>query len=431
VRQLGVFQTNPVQEIFCKEVTMTATATLSRKSWAGTDVYLAILLPFVFLTGIAISLSISGTLTAANIHLMQDLWFDADTQRVFDNLTDRYSDHYRTSVHPLASLLLSTPTIILKNLGFSPELAARFILAIGAGLLAATFFYLCNWVTGRAFDALVYTLLLMTSASFLCFGTVFELYAWGSFSILAALSSATVTGRYKGAALVIGSAVSLSITVTNWMAGLAATYLSVPIKRAALYSALAFATVAAFTAVQSNLYPTSGKFLYFKEEQNYTKIDIRQKLQATPKAFFLDPIIFPGVVVKISEKGKTILTAERPDGQANPVLSVAALIWICLGVAGALAAWTAWRSQGSLHQMATLVTGVTAGQLALHMFYGDDGFFLYSLHFAPLLILLASFSSATKWRIPSLAGAVVLVGLTAWNNIAGIKLAIQLIPLPQ
>ncbi len=143
---------------------MATTATFSPKSWAGTDVYFAVLLPLVFLTGIAISLSISGTLTAANIHRIQDLWFDADTQRVFDNLTDRYSDHYRTSVHPLASLLLSTPTIILKNLGLPPELAARLVLALGAGLLAATFFYLCNWITGRTIDALVYTLLLMSSA---------------------------------------------------------------------------------------------------------------------------------------------------------------------------------------------------------------------------------------------------------------------------
>ena len=406
---------------------MATTATLSPKSWAATDVYFAVLLPLVFLTGITISLSISGTLTAANIHRIQDLWFDADTQRVFDNLTDRYSDHYRTSVHPLTSLLLSTPTVILENLGLPPELAARLILAVGAGLLAATFFYLCNWITGRTIDALVYTLLLMSSARFLCFGTVFELYAWGAFSILAALSSATVGNRYEGVALVIGSAVSLSFTVTNWMAGLAVAYLSVPIRRAALYSALAFATVAAFTAVQSNLYPTSGKFLFFLEEQKYTKVDIREKLRATPKAFFLDPVILPGVS-KISEKGKTILTAERPDGPTNLVLAGATLIWICLGSAGALAAWNA---QGRLHQMAMLVTGVIAGQLILHLFYGDDGFFLYSLHFAPLLILLASFSSTTKWRIPSLAGVVVLVGLAAWNNVAGITLAIQLIPVPQ
>jgi len=76
------------------------------------------------------------------------------------------------------------------------------------------------------------------------------------------------------------------------------------------------------------------------------------------------------------------------------------------------------------------LTGLIAGQLILHLFYGDDGFFLYSLHFAPLLILLASFSSATKWRMPCLAGAV-LVGLAAWDNIAGIPLTIQLIPGPQ
>jgi hypothetical protein len=45
------------------------------------------------------------------------------------------------------------------------------------------------------------------------------------------------------------------------------------------------------------------------------------------------------------------------------------------------------------------------------------------------LLLLASFLSATKLRMPCLAGTTVLVGLTAWSNLAGIKLAIQLLPI--
>jgi hypothetical protein len=407
---------------------MTATATLPPRSWAATVPYAPILMVLVFLAAIAISLAVSGTLTAANIHRMQDLWFDADTQRVFDNLTYRFSDHYRTSVHPLTSLLISTPTIILESLGWPAEWAARLAMAMGAGLLAVTFFYLCNWVTGRALDALVYTLLLLSSASFLCFATVFELYGWGAFSILAALASATVGGRYQGLALVIGSAVSLSFTVTNWMAGLAAAYFSVPLRRAALYSALAFAAVAALSAVQSNLYPTSGKFLFLGEEQRYTKLDFREKLQAAPKAFFLDPIILPGVVSTISPMGKTILTAARPEGVTNLMLSAASILWVCLAAAGAFAARNAERR---LRPIATMVSVLIAGQLLLHLFYGDDGYFLYSLHFAPLLILLASFSSATKWRMPCLAGAAVLVGLAALNNVAGLRLAIELLPVPQ
>jgi hypothetical protein len=87
-------------------------------------------------------------------------------------------------------------------------------------------------------------------------------------------------------------------------------------------------------------------------------------------------------------------------------------------------------AQGRLRRIATLVTGVITGQLVLHLFYGDDGFFLYSLHFAPLLILLASFSSATRWRLPCLAGTVILAGLAGWNNVAGIQQAIQLLPVP-
>ncbi len=394
------------------------------KSSAGIDTAFSTLLILVFLAAAWISFSFSGTLVATGASRVQDVWFDGDLARVFANLTDRFSDHYRNAVHPLSSLLLSTPTIALTQLGLSAELAARLTMATGAGFLAMTFLLLCYRLTGGVLDALIYTLLLMSSAGFLFFATVFELYAWGAFSIVAALLCATVSGRYKAAALIAGSAVSLSFTVTNWMAGLAVTALAEPPRRAALYTVMAFATVAALAAVQSNLYRTSGKFLYLGEEARYAKIDIRQKIQAVPRAFFVDPIIFPGVGSGTDKDGKRFLMAQPSANGASLVHKFAVLTWIALFGAGAAAAWSAWRRRSNLRRMAMLASGVTAGQLILHVFYGS-WFFLYSLHYAPLLVLLASFASASKWRLPCLAGALVLAGLAAANNVAGFEQAIE------
>lgn len=395
------------------------------RATARTGVFLPMLLVAVFAGAAWVSFAVSGAFVAAGVYRVEDVWFDADIGRVFDNLTDRFSDHYRTAVHPLSSLLLSTPTIALTHLGLPAELAARLTMAAGAGCLAATFFLLCSRLTGRALDGLIYTLLLMSSASFLFFATVFELYAWGAFSILAALACATVEGRHKGLALIAGSAISLSFTVTNWMAGLAVTALSEPLRCVALYTVFAFAAVAALTAVQSNLYPKAGKFLYLGEETRYAKIDIKEKILAAPRGFFVDPIVIPGVAAIVEKDGVRVLNAQPPEAGTTVAHKFAVAVWALLFGAGALAAWNAARMQGGLRQMAILVGGLIAGQLVLHIFYGP-WFFLYSLHFAPLLVLMAAFSSATKWRLPCLAAALLLAGLGGLINVAAVQEAIAL-----
>jgi len=42
-----------------------------------------------------------------------NVWFDADVPRVIENETSRGSDHYRTKVHPLYSLMTFPPVRIL------------------------------------------------------------------------------------------------------------------------------------------------------------------------------------------------------------------------------------------------------------------------------------------------------------------------------
>jgi hypothetical protein len=44
-----------------------------------------------------------------------DSWFEADVPRVFANMTDRHSNHYRTKVHPLFSLTGFLPVYLIKK----------------------------------------------------------------------------------------------------------------------------------------------------------------------------------------------------------------------------------------------------------------------------------------------------------------------------
>jgi hypothetical protein len=55
------------------------------------------------------------------------------------------------------------------------------------------------------------------------------------------------------------------------------------------------------------------------------------------------------------------------------------------------------------------------GQLALHILYGEETF-LYSLHFVPLLIVVAAASTLTSTRPYALALVALLLATTTINN---------------
>ena len=197
-----------------------------------------------FAAGATLSFLLTGHLFVTGAHRMQDLWFQADTRRVFDNLTNRHSDHHRTSVHPLSALLLASPTIGLKHAGFAPDVAARLTSAAGAGVLTLMFFLLVHRLLGRIVDAWLFSCLLMSSSAFLFFTGVVELYVWGGASIITALLLGAVQGRLGPFALVLGGTAALSVTVTNWMAGLAVSLVREGAARTSVIGAVSFALVA-------------------------------------------------------------------------------------------------------------------------------------------------------------------------------------------
>jgi hypothetical protein len=69
-----------------------------------------------------------------------NIWFQADTPRVISNLTDVASNHYRTSVHPASSFILTPIVLGIDKLGFTSLVAARFLIALAAALSGGLFF---------------------------------------------------------------------------------------------------------------------------------------------------------------------------------------------------------------------------------------------------------------------------------------------------
>lgn len=373
---------------------------------------------FVFTMAAAIGYILLDNLL--HLHVQSEsnlnLWFEADASRVFSNLIDRNSNHYRTSVHPLASLFLSTPTIALIKLGVPADTAARLVVASGAGTLATCFFLTSRRLLARTLDALIFTALLLSTTSFLFFASAFELYAWGGATILLVLLAAAHNGRHKAAGLVVTSALSLGLTVTNWMAGVAAAVTRFGLCHGIHFTVLAFALVAALAVVQTNLYPTTGRFLSVTEERHYVELDLARRVVDAPRAFFVGAVVLDRMGETADFLGNPYVTERRGETSLGIVGGAAVALWLALCMAGACAAWSAWHGVGVRRRLGQLTSLIVAGQLLLHLVYGEETV-LYSPHYVPLLVLLSSFAARTRWRRVVLATAATTAVLAAWHNV--------------
>ena len=141
----------------------------------------------LFFVGIAISFSNSslihpGLLDAET--LSWNAWFQADLVRVYENMTERWSDHYRTRVHPIFTLATNPVVHILSIMGVAKPIAVRVLVSFASGLQISLAFHLFRLIGLRAVDAAVFSLLLAFSAASLFWTAVPETYIFGSVTVL-------------------------------------------------------------------------------------------------------------------------------------------------------------------------------------------------------------------------------------------------------
>lgn len=345
-----------------------------------------------------------------------NVWFQADSGRVYKNMTERYSNHYRTKVHPLFSLATHPVVHGASLLGIDKAVAVRALVAAVAGLVLAMLFAILRVVGTRLFDALVYTALLAGSASALMFSAVPETFLFGSLTILVVVLFAALSERRRFPPFVdVGvSALSLSMTVTNWVAGMLGTFSRHPLRQTIRITVDAFAVVTVLWAVQHALYPSSEFFLLSPEERDYIFSDDAGSMADKAVVFFLHSVIAPGVEVLPNR-----WTPDWPlfSVQRAAVGTGGALGWpLAVGWTAmlALGLWAMWKDPAN-RRVKIVVASTVLFQFALHMVYGDETF-LYSLHWVPLLVLIASFGAVPPYRRYALVLAIACAIGFAANN---------------
>jgi hypothetical protein len=339
-----------------------------------------------------------------------DLWFDGDLPRNFVDMNQRDSELYTTRRHPLLPLLEFPPVYILKRaFGVEPLTAVRMTLAGVAALWVTGTFIVLRLIGCRRLDALVFTLLAMSSAAAVFWLVVPETPNFGSLSILPAIGVAALAGRRPVSVLwhVAASAASLSVTVTNWMFGLAASLVHYRRKRAVQITINAFCIVVLLWAAQRIIFP-NAVFFFGSFDVVVPEPESGGPL-AVLSSFIFHTIVMSSIKTTHSfyHPNLAVMTVQASwPGSASVLGMIAAVSWMALL---GLGVW-GWRIINN-RELQVFLGLCLLGQIVLHLFIGRETF-LYSLHFAPLLIALAALSSFTPARPVGLllAGVVTIFG---------------------
>ncbi|MBS0171648.1 MAG: hypothetical protein JSR62_14965 [Nitrospira sp.] len=362
---------------------------------------------------------------------INDVWFQSDLKRVSDNMTDRFSrGHYRVKVHPLHSLLTYSPTLLLRKSGFAPLQAVQLVTASIAGFYLLMYYALLRAIGCLRVDALVFSLLGACSAAALFWLSVPESYGLGATSIvIGLLLTATATHRRQAVWKYIAvSAMTLSVTVTNWMVGILATITAHNLKRAAIITLVAFFLVAILWGMEKQIFPTATFFIGDREEGRYLVWPSIRRIVSVLDTVFFHTMISPTITVAgTAGHDWPLLSMQNSVPGSSGLLGIAGiLLWsLLLG----LGLWALL--SGNTPRAIRIALGLTLlGQLSLHTLYGDETF-LYSLHFLPLLTSVAALSTLTHLRIPAMVIALALIPIAGANNWQKFSEAIALAASPR
>ncbi|MCB9844367.1 MAG: hypothetical protein H6811_00055 [Phycisphaeraceae bacterium] len=344
-------------------------------------------------------------------------YFEADIPRVFANMTDPDSDHERAKVHPLWAAAAYPSTRALGVLGLDRLEAARAFQCGAGALVVALVFVLARLIGVSRWMAWLPGVALMSCSGWMMWVAVPETYVLGGATLLAPLvvCGVAATHRVPRWWVVGAGVVSLSVTVTNYMSGLIATFLCVRRRRWGRVVFDTFAVLVLAWGVQRMLIPSVGFPLDWASEGQYVLGEESPRgIAARPVRVGATMVLHAAVLPtpnEVSHQGvpRPVLDPQRkaPGGSAGAWLAL--VVWVGLLALGAV---SLVRSQGPLRWAISLTL---LGQAALHLVYGSVTF-LYAAHWTPVLVVLTAFGLVGRGRWVAVCLTSAFVVLAAAEN---------------
>ncbi len=360
------------------------------------------------------------------------IWFEADLSRNFLDMSNRHATNpLTTGAHPLFPLLTYPWVSGLRVvLGVEPLVAVRAFMAVLAAFWLSTLFFLLRLIGCRRLDAVLFSLLAATSAAAVFWFVVPETYPLGSWAIVLSMGTVALAAprRIPSWWYVVLGTLTLGVTVTNWTAGLLATFARLPWRRAVSVAAAGCALVLALAWLQHLAFPAATPFpLSPQKRARYFFMEEAAGPAHIVAAFVCHAAVMPAIGVddryRERRTNAPILTVQRArPGSASRWGKVA--VWLWVGLLG-LGGWAALTLR-TLGRFRVVLGVILLSQLLLHLIFGDETF-LYSLHWLPCLVVLASLSTFTRVRRVALLLAGVLAILLGINNGQQFQQAVALV----
>ncbi|MCA9738440.1 MAG: hypothetical protein R3E98_05390 [Gemmatimonadota bacterium] len=342
-----------------------------------------------------------------------DVWFQADLTRVFEDMTQRWVGHARTSHHPAFPLLAYAPTYALRTvLGLEPALAARLVVASVGALWTVLLFLSLRLMGLNLAGSLLFTAAGATSASALAWFTVPETFPFGSLAIAFGVFTVAAGARRlrRGEWDVLASAAMLATTKTNWVIGMVASLARHGWRAVPRIAINAFALVVVLWSVQDWIFPDTTWFLARGRSETAAILPSDALgFLGVARSLFVHTLVFPAIaVIDFPNVGEwpLLLTQRAGIGSAGLLGLLASLAWMALLVLGVVHGLRSPRHR----RLTVFLLLALLSQLVLHAVFGDETF-LYSAHFLPLLVVLAAL--ATRGPRPRLVLALAALALVA------------------
>ena len=361
------------------------------------------------LLGFVLAFGFSGILAAFfpnSTRLEPNFWFGADIFSVISRMTnpDALS---RTNVHPLFGLVIlpaARPLYFLARLaGFDKSLAmgiaSQLVTSLSAGITWLLMYGISINLGLRKIQAFILGLLFLSSSVFMFWWTTPESFSVGSPTIL--FPFLLLSLRIKSYKLWFLSLVtSASITITNFSAGLAASYAKFGFRKPLIgLCGLALTVVGMLSIVQKSYINSSS--LPFQVRGEKTWINFDNPPAENLYQFFVAPIVplSPPILVEEcfncnedrsnfrDETGKEFYQLHFAFPRLNDIHLIntfAGIAWISLFLNGV------YMALQKRDKTCVALIAFAVFQFFLHFVYGDSPF-LYSAHYAPALFLIAGY----------------------------------------
>ena len=360
----------------------------------------------------------------AEVYRTFNIFFQADPPRVISNLTERWSHFQNRNVaHPLFSIIGLSVVKAAGVIGLAPLKAIAALLA-GLAAISAGSFYLAMRGLGMMFaPSLGFTAAYVSGAAFIHWYAFPETYAASGATIavmIAILTCAPATSLWIWA---LGSMGTLSMLLTNWSMGLAASIARLKWRHFLIATLAAFGIVAALSFVQHKALHNARFFLDpvgLSKEGTYAgprmrELGMRWDPVLSLRNGIVTPAIVPApeIVTEPTEAGPyTIVTNQFVSATKFGVAGGVALVaWFVLLAIGVWAAITVPR----LRRVGLPLLAYAVFQIGFHTVYGEI-VFLYAADILPAMMALAALGWFTPARKIVMASLLIFIGTASITN---------------